>query len=415
MVGLVDVFVMGRDPNPDYIAAVALGAAMFSAVYWLFGFLRMGTTGLTAQAYGRNAISELEAIFHRALFIAALLGLLIILGQWPLKSMLFALFDPSADIGALALTYYDIRVWGAPGLLIHLVELGVLFGLQRMDYTLILSIGLNVTNIILDYVFVLVFDLDVFGVALGTVISEWSAALLGFFLVRSAYGRHHTTKGSHRLLDKQALRQFFSLSSNLVLRTFFVQLPFFAGTVLATQIGDLTLALHGVLMQLFFLMTYSLDAFAHTAESLTGYFYGAKNPVNLRRASIYSSAWGFLLAIVTGLAFLIFGADFVAIMTVAPEIQNMAHEYMPWLALAPIFCVWAFLLDGIFIGTTHIRAMRNAMFLSALLWAIVLLLTFDAWQYHAVWLCMNLFMLTRALLLFRSYPQIERAAANTAL
>lgn len=406
---------MGRNPNPDYIAAVALGAAMFSAVYWLFGFLRMGTTGLTAQAFGREAISEVAAIFYRALFIAAALGALIIILQWPLKRLLFALFEPSSEIGELALTYYDLRIWGAPGLLIHLVELGILFGLQRMDYTLILSIGLNVTNIVLDYIFVMLFQLDVFGVALGTVISEWSAAVLGFFLVRSAYGRFHYKSRSHKLLDRQALRQFFHLSSNLVLRTFFVQLPFFAGTVLATQIGDLTLALHGVLMQLFFVMTYSLDAFAHTAESLTGYFYGAKNPINLRRASIYSSAWGLLLALLTGLTFLMFGSDFVAIMTVAPEIQSMANEYMPWLALAPIFCVWAFLLDGIFIGTTHITAMRNAMFFSALLWAIVLFATFETWQYHAVWFGMNLFMLTRALLLFRSYPEIERAAVDPAL
>jgi MATE family multidrug resistance protein len=409
MVGLVDVFVMGRNPDPDYIAAVALGAAMFSAVYWLFGFLRMGTTGLTAQAFGRGLLAEVEAIFYRALTIALVLGILIIALQWPLKHLLFALFEPSAEVGGLAETYYDVRVWGAPGLLIYLVELGILFGLQRMDYTLYLSVGLNLLNTGLDVMFVLGFGLEVMGVALGTVISEWSAALVGLLLVRRAY-RRGEDKDQLSLFDPVALKRFFNISSNLILRTFFVQLPFFAGTVLATHLGDLTLALHGVLMQLFFIMTYSLDGFAHTAESLTGYFYGAKDPHNLRRAALYSSGWGFGLAIVTGLTFLLLGPAFVGLLTVAQDIHIQSLDYMPWLALAPILCVWAFLLDGIFIGTTHIVAMRNAMFVSAGIWAIVLAVTFPTWEYHAVWLALNAFMLARALLLGRSYPTVERAA-----
>lgn len=411
MVGLVDVFVMGRNPDPDYIAAVALGAAMFSAVYWLFGFLRMGTTGLTAQAFGGGLMAEVEAIFYRALAIAVLLGTLIITLQWPLKHLLFALFEPSAEVGGLAETYYDVRVWGAPGLLIFLVELGILFGLQRMDFTLYLSVGLNLLNTCLDLLFVVVFHLDVMGVALGTVISEWSAALAGLLFVRRAYQRDGFARQA-TLFDPTALKRFFSISSNLILRTFFVQLPFFAGTVLATHLGDLTLALHGVLMQLFFIMTYSLDGFAHTAESLTGYFYGARDPHNLRQAALYSSGWGFGLAILTGLAFLTLGPAFVGFLTVAPEIYTQSLLYMPWLALAPVFCVWAFLLDGIFIGTTHIIAMRNAMFVSAAIWAAVLALTFSQWAYHAVWLAMNTFMLARGLLLLRSYPAIERAASS---
>lgn len=409
MVGLVDVFVMGRNPDPDYIAAVALGAAMFSAVYWLFGFLRMGTTGLTAQAFGRGMLTEVEAIFYRALTIALLLGTLIIVLQWPLKHLLFALFEPSSEVARLAETYYDVRVWGAPALLLYLVELGILFGLQRMDYTLYLSVGLNLLNTGLDLLFVLGFGLEVMGVALGTVISEWSAALIGLLFVRRA-SRPSERKHRLNLFDPVALKRFFNISSNLILRTFFVQLPFFAGTVLATHLGDLTLALHGVLMQLFFIMTYSLDGFAHTAESLTGYFYGARDPHNLRRAALYSSGWGFALAIVTGLVFLFLGPAFIALLTVAPDIYDRSLEFMPWLALAPIFCVWAFLLDGIFIGTTHIVAMRNAMFVSAGIWAIILAVTFPIWEYHAVWLALNAFMLARGLLLGRSYPAVERSA-----
>jgi len=412
LVGLVDVYVMGRLPDPAYIAAVAMGAAMFSAVYWLFGFLRMGTTGMTAQSYGAKALTEIDAIFKRALVIAVLLGSTIILLQWPLKAVLFMLFEPGANVAALAEAYYDIRIFGAPGLLIHLVELGILFGLQRMTYTLWLSIGLNLTNLILDYFFVLGLDMGVAGVALGTIISEWGAAFFGFWLVRAAYRDLGAPSVRVNLLEREALRRFFTISSNLILRTFFVQLPFFTGTVLATQIGDLTLAVHGVLMQLFFMMTYSLDAFAHTAETLSGYFYGAKNPKGVRKATLYSSIWGFGFALLTGLLYLGTATHIVAQLTRANEIITLAAEYLPWLAISPLFCVWAFLLDGIFIGTTHIIQMRNAMVLSALCWGVMLLITFESWQYHAIWASLNVFMIARAVILGLHYPQIEQGAAG---
>lgn len=410
LVGLVDVVVLGRSPDPIYIAAVAMGAAMFNAVYWLFGFLRMGTTGLSAQAYGRRDMDEVAAIFVRAISVAIGLGLLIVALQSPLVTLLLSLFQPSAELGALSTQYYDIRVWGAPAMLIHFVELGILFGLQRMTYTLYLSVGLNLTNLILDVVFVIGLDMGVPGVAMGTVISEWGAAGFGLFLVLRALSQINANVARDALSDAQALLAFFSIGGNLIIRTFFVQLPFFAGTVLATRLDETTLALHGVLMQLFFVMTYTLDAFAHSAETLTGYFYGAKDAIKLRLAAIYSTVWGGGLAVIQGLVYLVFGTVFVSLMTESIGIQNSSQVYMGWVALAPILCVGAFLLDGIFIGTTHIKEMRNAMIASTVIWAAVLALTFSSYQYHAVWFCMNLFMLTRTILLGWQYPKIERAA-----
>lgn len=404
---------MGRLPDPAYIGAVTMGAAMFSAVYWLFGFLRMGTTGLAAQSYGRADLQEVLAIGLRAGCIAIALGTLIVLLQWPLSTLLFSLFEPGNQVGALARTYYDIRIFGAPGLLVYLVALGILFGLQRMRDTLWLSIGFNLTNLGLDVLFVLGFDWGVAGVAAGTVISEWGAAALGWLLVfraLNALGWQRQPAGNLWLRTK--VLALFSVSGNLIIRTFFVQLPFFVGTVIATQMGETLLAAHGVLMQLFFLMTYSLDGFAHTAESLTGFTYGARNRDALKQAVYYSGFWGVVLAVVTALSFFTFGEMFIAGLTIATEVRQAAGEYLPWVAVAPLMCVWAFLFDGIFIGATRITEMRNAMFAAAVVWAVVLYLTIDHWHYHAVWFAMNAFMLIRSGLLYLYYPRIERGASE---
>ncbi|MFT7652572.1 MAG: MATE family multidrug resistance protein [Limisphaerales bacterium] len=403
---------MGRLPDPVFIASVALGAAMFSAIYWLFGFLRMGTTGLTAQAFGALSESnqgELVAIFIRASAIAAVLGLSMVLLQIPLTQLLFLLFDPPGDVGRLAAEYYQIRIWGAPAYLIYIVELGILFGLQKMRATLYLSVGLNVSNLALDLLLVLGFNMDVRGVALGTVISEWGAAVFGFAFVWHALTPYRQSP-LQNLWQRSKVTQLLDVSANLILRTFFVQLPFLAGTILATGLGTLPLAAHAILMQLFFVMTYALDGFAHTVETLAGYYYGAKDPKNLRAACIYSTLWAAGLAFLISAMLFLFGHNLVDMFTVAEEVRQYAYEYLPWLASVPIFCVWAFLLDGIFIGTTHIREMRNAMLFSAVLWGLLLWLTFPSYEYHAVWFSMNCFMLLRGLLLGLSYPRIEQAA-----
>ncbi len=411
MVGLVDVAVMGRFPQPEFIAAVTMGAALFSAVYWLFGFLRMGTTGLSAQAFGRNQIDEVVAVCLRAGAVALVIGAGIVLLQKPLSLILFTLFDASERVASLAATYYNIRIYGAPGLLLYLVALGTLFGLQRMQDTLWLSISFNISNIVLNAMLVLVFDFGVAGVALGTAISEWGAALAGLWFVQRAL-RSQGWSGNwpQQIWESDAVRALFHIGGNLIVRTFFVQLPFFVGTVMATRLGDITLAAHGVLMQLFFVMTYGLDGFAHTAETLTGYAYGRRAPQDLRNATRYCALWAVLIAAFTGLAFWLFGPNLIYMLTTSDAVRATAISYLPWLYISPLLCVWAFLFDGIFIGTTHIVEMRNAMILSALLWAASLSTLFELWAYHAVWLGMSVFMVTRSILLALYYPRIESAA-----
>lgn len=415
MVGVTDTWIMGRSAGPDNIAAVALGSIMFSAFYWLFGFLRMGTTAQVAQAFGALSLQgpqAIAAIAARAATIALLLGSTMVLVQIPLQSLLFVLFEPPATIFDLTDTYFDIRIWSAPALLVYLVCMGVLFGMQRMRDTLWLSIGFTFANLLLDIWFALLLNMGVAGVAWGTLISEWGAAVLGVVLVvRALLSNGWQPAQPPDLWRYDHTKALFNLSGNLILRTFCVQLPFLVGTKLATDIDTTTLALHGVLMQLFFIMTYGLDAFAYTAESLSGYGYGARRAEWVHAATRYCSIWALLIAVVTALFYALAGEQLVAWFTQAETVRAMAPTYLPWVAFAPLVCIWAFLLDGVFIGTTHISEMRNAMFAAVLLWAAALWLTFDSLAYHGVWLAMITFMLARGLLLALLYPRVGRSLA----
>jgi MATE family multidrug resistance protein len=419
LVGVADVWVMGRMPDPAYIGAVAVGAAIFTALYWLFIFLRMGTTGLVSQAYGEHgsessiAADLVVAIMARAALIAVVLGALLLALQWPLALGMFHLFQASAEVEALAQAYFSLRIYGVPGFLIHLVNLGVLFGLQEMRATMYLNLALSLTNLLLDVFFVLGLGLGVEGVALGTLLAEWGAALFGLYLV----GRALTRLGWRRtrpanITDRQALRRFFDVSGNLILRTFFVNLPFFVNSLVAASMGDVLLAMNAVLMQLFFIAIYGIDGFAHTAETLTGYAYGAGRVQQLRRATWLSMFWGFVVAGVVAAIYALFGQSFVDALSTADSVRQAAGDYLLWVVLIPFACVGAFLFDGVFIGTTHIREMRNAMAASAAVWAVVLYICLPIWHYHAIWIAMIAFMATRSLLLWAYYGRIEAGAAR---
>jgi len=412
LVGVADVAVMGRLPDPKYIGAVAVGSAIFSALYWVFSFLRTGTTGIVAQSFGSGDSQMVVGTFVRAALIATVLGVTIVLLQWPISALMFTIFEASNEVESLAAAYYDIRVFGAPGLLIYLAEMGLLFGLQRMRSTLVLSIGLNITNLVLDVFLVLGLGLGVEGVAIGTVVSEWGAAALGMWLViRAVRTAGFDWEIPAGIWQREKVEQLFHVGSNLILRTFFVQLPFFFGTLLAAGLGDVTLALHGVLMQLFFIMTYGIDGFSHTAETLAGFAFGQRDRPQLRQSSFYSAFWGVVVALGVGSAYFLFGTTYVAWLSTSAEVQAAAVDILPWLLIAPVVCVGAFIFDGIFIGTTHIVEMRNSMVMAALIWAAVLALTFEPLGYHGIWLSMIVFMAARTVLMWIYYPRVERNAA----
>lgn len=411
MVGLVDTAVMGRLPDPAYIGGVAVGAAVFNAVYWLFGFLRMGTTGLSAQAYGSDDAGALAAIAARAIGIALLLGVALVALQVPLLEGLLWFFPASDLVESLASDYYAIRVWGAPALLTHFVVMGMLFGLQRMGTALVVSVLLNVCNVVLDLLFVLGFGWGVEGVAAATLISEWLAAIVGLtLLIRLLRRQGARWPDRAALLDPQRLTALFQVSVNLIIRTLFVQLPFLTVTAVGAGLGDVVLAANAVLMQLFFVMAYGLDALAHTAESLAGHAFGAGDRRRLRAATGYTLLWSVAIAAAMSLGFAVGGGFFIDALTELPDVRATAREYLPWVVAAPLAAVGAFHLDGVYIGTTRTAELRNCMFMALLVFAATLWLSLHALGNHGLWLSMTAFMVARTALLGALYPRLERQA-----
>ena len=412
LVGVVDIAVMGRLPDPSYIGAIAVGVTIMNALYWMFGFLRMATTGLAAQALGAHDLNELAAVAVRAVIVSLAIGLALILLQVPLNLLAFWLFEASDEVETLASAYFSIRIWGMPAMLLYIVELGVLFGLQQMRATLLISVILNVTNVLLDLLFVIGFGWGVEGVAYGTILSEWLAASLGLLITLNAFKRSGwTLRLPDHLFQTERLSALFRVSSNLVVRTFFVQLPFFMLTALGATLGDVVLAANAILMQFFYIMAFGLDGFAHAAETLAGHAFGARDPKRLRNASKYASLWAGIIACAVSLIYFVWGTDLIGLLTLLPEVRATAGTYLPWLVAFPIISVWAFMFDGIFIGTTRTAELRNSMFLAMIVYLIAIWLTFDRFANHGIWLSMALFMAARSVLLALQYPRIEKLAA----
>ncbi|MEQ8857521.1 MAG: MATE family efflux transporter [Pseudomonadales bacterium] len=412
LVGAVDTAVMGRLPDPAYIGAVAVGAAVFNAIYWMFGFLRMGTTGLVAQAAGGGRAAEIAAIAARAVVVGAGLGVLLVALGRPLAALGLWIFPASTQVEDLAATYLTLRIWGAPALLSHFAVLGALFGLQRMGAALLVTVLLNVANVALDLLFVVVLGWGVAGVALGTAISEWLAAGVGLVLLLRILAARGAVRPSREvLLQRDRLLALFGVSANLIVRSFFVQLPFFAFTVLGAGLGDRTLAANAVLLQLFFFMSFGLDALAHTAETLTGNAFGARDRATLRAAAGYTLGWSVLVALAVSGFYALAGGVLIDLITTLPEVRASARAYLPWMVLAPLVAVGAFHLDGVFIGTTRTAELRNSMFVAVLCFIATVWLTLDHLGNHGLWLAMTVFMVARTVLLAARYPRLERLAA----
>lgn len=412
LVGAVDTAVMGRLPDPAYIGAVAVGATVFNAVYWMLGFLRMGTTGMVAQAFGARDLPELTAVVIRAVTVALCLGLLLVAAGAPLSALALWLFSASPAVEQLTATYLELRILGAPALLTNFVIMGTLFGLQRMGTALLVSVVLNVSNVVLDVTFVMGLGWGVEGVAIGTAISEWLAAGFGgMLLLRHLQRRGGGWPARAELLRRDRLTDLFGVSANLIVRSFFVQLPFFAYTLVGAGFGDRVLAANAVLIQLFFFMSYGLDALAHAAETLTGHAFGARDRAGLRAATVHTLLWSVLLAGALSLVYLIAGGALIDLLSTAPPVRASAREFLPWVVIAPLAAVGAFHLDGVFIGTTRTVELRNSMFVALLAYLSTLWLALEPLGNHGLWLAMTVFMVARTLLLALRYPALERLAA----
>jgi MATE family multidrug resistance protein len=408
LVGIVDTAVVGHLPNPTFIGAVALGTVVFSFLYWGFGFLRMGTTGLIAQDTGAEDWNELRATLARALLLAGILGLFILVLQNALSELAFWALEGSARVEAFARQYYAVRVFGAPAALVNFVILGFVIGIQNTRAALALMLLLNVMNVLLDLLFVIGFGWGVEGVAAASLISEYSAAIFGLLLVRGILSQLGGRWQSYRLFDRSRVKTLLRVNLNIFVRTLCLLIAFFHFTSTGARLGDIVLAANAVLMHFQMFMAYSLDGFAHAVEALAGSAYGARDRRAFTSAVRASTVCAVIVAIAYCAVYTGFGTSIIALITGIEEVRKTAAEFLPWLILTPIVSVWSFQLDGIFIGTTRTVAMRNAMLGSLAVFLAAVWLFLPLWGNHGLWAAFLVFMGIRAVTLVIGYPRIVR-------
>jgi MATE family multidrug resistance protein len=409
LLGAVDTAVVGHLPDPTYIGGVAVGAIIFNFLYWGFGFLRMGTTGFTAQAYGAGEPDELRAALARPLILALVLGALLIVLQVPIGWLAFRLFEASDRVEALAESYYGIRIWSAPAALANYAMLGWLLGTRRAGAVLVLQIALNGTNIVLDLVFVLGLGWGVEGVALASLLAEVSALCLGLAMVAGVLRKSGGAWDWARIGDRRRLAALFRANADILVRTLCLLSAFAYFTARGASMGDVVLAGNAILIQLHSFMAYGLDGFAHAVEVLAGNALGAGSRRAFRQAVKVSTVWAGGTSLLFTLLFLVLGGPIIDLFTDLPEVRAAARDYLPWLIVSPLISVWSFQLDGIFIGTTRTAHMRNAMLLSLAVFLLACWLLIPAFSNHGLWLALTIFMAARAVTLGFYYPALERA------
>jgi len=411
LLGAVDTAIVGRLPDPAYIGAVALGALVFSFVFWAFGFLRMGTTGLTAQALGAGDADELRAALGRALILGAGIGAALIAVQWPIGQAAFALLEGGAQVEMLAREYYDVRIWAAPATLINYALLGWFIGLGRAKIALLLQLALNVTNMALDGLFVLVLGLGVAGVAWGTLMAECVAAALGLAIA----ARHLSRLGGRwqraRLLERVAMTRTLAVNRDILIRSAALIAVFAWFVSNGARQGEVVLAANAVLMHFITVCAYFLDGLAFAAEALVGRAIGARDRAALLRTMHLTTGWAVAVAALASALLLAAGPWLVDLFTVDPLTRASARRYLPWAALAPLAGVWAFQLDGIFIGATRTPEMRNAMLLSLAIFLAGWWLL-QGFGNHGLWAALYVHYAARTATLLRFLPRLIQLHAT---
>ena len=412
LLGAVDTAVMGHLPQSYYLGAVAVATVIFHFLYWSFGFLRMGTTGLTAQAYGANDKGEIYAVFVRALGLGCVIGVGLWIFQWPILQGALFVFDASDKVENLAEIYFNIRIWSAPAVLANYCLVGWFIGMHNTRAALIVQVWMNGLNIALDLLFVFSLGWGVAGVAAATVISEVSAVFLGLYLFRRQIMQMAITVGSTSILDAPKIKRMFSINSDIFVRTFCLIFAFSFFTAQAAKLGDDTLAANAVLIQFQHFLSFGLDGFAHAAEALVGGAMGAKNKSSFRSAVVTASQWAIFVALLYALVYWIAGSYIIDLITNIEHVRATAREFLVWLVILPIISVWSFMLDGIFIGATKTKEMRNAMILSLAVFLIAVFLLKAPFGNHGLWMALTIFMVARAITLGVLYPRIERSVGQ---
>jgi len=411
ILGAVDTAVVGQMGDAAPIGAVGIGAIILSAIYWLFGFLRMGTTGLAAQALGQGNRAEVAAILTRVLMIGLAGGAAIILLQLPIFWASFRIAPASDEVESLARGYMQIRIWSAPAAIAVFGITGWLIAQERTRAVLVLQFWMNGVNVVLSMLFVLSFGWGVSGVAFATFLAEWSGLAMGLYLCRAAF-RVPDWRNWARVFDRVKLVRMAQVNSDILIRSLLLQAIFLSFMFIGADFGDVTLAANQVLLQFLHITAYALDGFAFSAEALVGQAVGARAVATLRRASVVASLWGLAASVLLALGFWGFGAQIVDLMAKNAEVQQAARAYLPWMAAAPVLALASFMFDGIFIGATRTADMRNMMLVSALIYAGAALMLVPSFGNHGLWAALLISFVARGVTLAARYPALERSVAD---
>lgn len=409
ILGAVDTAVVGQLGQPAPIGAVGIGAIILASLYWVFGFLRMGTSGLVAQAHGAGDRAEVAAGLMRALLVAGAAGLALITLQGPLFTAAFRLAPASDQVETLAQSYLSLRIWGGPATIALYALTGWLIALERTRAVLVIQLWMNGLNVALDLWFVLGLGWGVPGVAAATLIAEWSGVALALVLARGAFAGGYW-RDAARVFDRPSLWRMARVNTDIMIRSILLQASFTTFLFLGAAQGDVRLAANQVLLQFLEITAYALDGFAFAAEALVGQAVGARSVPRLRRAAIVTAQWGVGGAALLGLTFFLAGPTIIDLMTTAPEVRQTARDYLPWLVVAPLIGIASWMFDGIFIGATLTREMRNAMLLSVAIYAAALAALVPAFGNHGLWAALMVLNATRGLTMARLYPRAEDRA-----
>ena len=414
ILGAVDTAVVGQMGLAAPIGAVGIGAIIISAIYWLFGFLRMGTTGLTAQAIGSNDQSETSALLVRGVIIGLVAGLILILIQIPLFSGALGLAPASAEVEFLAQEYLKIRVYSAPAAIAIFGITGWLIAKERTRAVLALLLLVNTVNITLDFVFVLKLGWGVEGVAFATLIAEWFGLLFGLWLAREGF-KNGYWRNWIQIFDRARLIKMAKVNSDILIRSVLLEIAFVSFLFLGSSFDDATLAANQVLIQFLNITAYAMDGFAFAAEAIVGKALGSRNRLLFRKSAIMTSQWGFGLVIVMAVIFAVFGSNIIDVMTTAENVREVSREYLPWMVLAPLVGAASWMLDGIFIGATRTADMRNMMFISFCVYLLTLAILLPRYENHGLWASLIIFSIARGVTLGYKYPKLETSIENSNL
>lgn len=395
LLGLVDVTIVGHLGSASYIGAIAVGGMLFSMIYWIFGFLRMGTGGLTAQAYGSHNLKEATRILQRSIAVSMLLALALLILQYPIRVIAFLIIDASPDVRQLAASYFHICIWGAPATLGLYGFTGWFIGMQNSRFPMFIAITQNIVNIAASLFFVFALGMKVEGVALGTLIAQYAGLLMAYLLWLRYYRPLRRYVDRKHIFERNAMVRFFQVNRDIFLRTLCLVAVTVFFTSTGAAYGDVTLAVNTLLMQLFTLFSYIMDGFAYAGEALTGKNIGANNRTALRLTVRNLFGWGLALALAFTLLYGIGGKGFLRLLTNDETVILASSAYFYWVLAIPLTGFSAFLLDGICIGATATRLMLRAMIVASAGFFLAYYGFQSSLGNHALWMAFILYLLLR--------------------